>query len=59
MARFTVFQLPGTQNENNATANSAVDPCPVLGYAKIRGVLWRDLCFGHCASEQKGKRGKI
>jgi hypothetical protein len=23
-----VFQLPGTQNENNATANSAADPSP-------------------------------
>jgi hypothetical protein len=43
--------------KNNATANSALDPSPVLGNAKIRGVLWRDLCFGHCASEQKGKRG--
>ena len=28
MARFTVFQLPGTQNENNATAISAIDPSP-------------------------------
>ena len=28
MARFTVFQLPGTQNENNAKAISAVDPSP-------------------------------
>jgi len=28
MERFTVFQLPGTQNENNATASSAGDPSP-------------------------------
>ena len=28
MERFTVFQLPGTQNENNATAISAGDPSP-------------------------------